>query len=58
VAGRDVARALAFPRVLGTKPFGVASFTAFPHVLGAKPFGVAPFKMVFLKIFELKWANI
>jgi hypothetical protein len=41
VAGRDVARAPAFPRVLGAKPFGVASF-----------------KMVFLKISELKWANI
>jgi hypothetical protein len=41
MVGRDVARAPAFPRVLGAKSFRVASF-----------------KMVFLKIFELKWANI
>jgi hypothetical protein len=41
-----------------TWPGATSRAPAFPRMLGARPFGVASFRRVFLKIFELKWANI
>jgi hypothetical protein len=39
-------------------PGATSRAPAFPRVLGANPFEVASFRRGFLKIFELKWANI